>query len=445
MRCMTRVGFIATAIFLTFFTACGGNNNNKNDDNNAKVVDITITQTLTVRVGETKPLTVEMKNTDDFTVSVSPTSGSGCEKSGSNTVSCKPTAAGDYTVTVTASADPSKTSKATVTVPDLEIFDGVEQTLYADETECEEITFNSPDDWTASAVDDSTGEAPTWLELSNSVGSLAVNSASAASLQTNAVSPISGQAGNNSIRVTLLPNNSGADRSATITIATAIKKLMVRITQRIATETDEVALEKISVMYISPMEPGPTFILTIDNYGNMLRWDMIANSNEGGMQITEIVDGNTETQWLGIGNLWGVMSPGVIDIREEYAKSYEHEASELIDDTLWLKLKFGHDVDIVSFSLGVFFVNEEMFEGFLSQQENFSQLPNRTIMGRSCEVYTFTSVDPDKGVQEVTLALWNGVMMSLETDGIVSLEVQTITFDIPEDAFTRTMDITWID
>jgi len=443
MRQLKRVGLITAAIFLIFFTACGGGNN-KNDDNNAKVVDISITQALTARVGETKPLTVTRQNTDDFTVSVTPTSGSGCVKSDSNTVSCTPTAAGDYTVTVTASADPSKTSKATVTVPDLEIFDGVEQTLYADETESEEITFNAPDDWTATAVDDSTGEAPTWLELSNSVSSLAANSASAASLQANAVSTISGQAGNNSIKVKLLPNDSGTDRSATITIATASKQMMVTITQLIATETAGGTLEKISVKYISPMESGITFIITIDNYGKMLRWDMIANSSEGGMQVTEIVDDNTETQWLGIGKLWGAMSPGEIDIREEYAVSYEHEASELIDDTLWLKLKYGHDVDIVSFSVGVFFVNDEVFEG-LSQQENFSQLPNRTIMGRSCEVYTFTSVHPVKGEQEITLALWNGVMMSLETDGIVSLEAQTITFDVPEDAFTRSMDITWID
>ena len=121
MNSLKKAGIISATIFLMFFIACGGGNNN---NNNSQAVNITITQTLTVHVGESKNLQVTRQNTDDFTLSVSPASGLDCVKNGNNAVACTPTASGSYAVTVTATADATKKSTATVTVHELEIISG---------------------------------------------------------------------------------------------------------------------------------------------------------------------------------------------------------------------------------------------------------------------------------------------------------------------------------
>jgi alpha-tubulin suppressor-like RCC1 family protein len=269
MNHLKRIVFLAAALTLLLLTACGGGNDSNN--NNKQAVNISIAPALTVRVGETKTLNVTMQRTDDFSVSVVPATGSGCDKSG-DAVACTPTAAGAYTVTVTASADTSKTSRATVTVPDLEIFAGGEQTLYADETESEEITFNAPGDWTATAIDDGTGEAPAWLTLALGGNSLAINNASALSFEAAADTTISGPAGNNSITITLQPNISGADRTAIIiiTITATNKQVTVTITQRYITEDedeDEVLVSISPLSQTTMVGDSKTFTVTRQNTG----------------------------------------------------------------------------------------------------------------------------------------------------------------------------------
>ena len=226
---MKMSGIITAAMFLMFFSACGGNSGKNNDNNQS--VSISITQSLNVRVGESKTLQVTRHNTDDFTLSVSPTYGSGCEKSGNNAVVCTPIAAGTYTVTVTATVDTLKNSNATVTVPELEILSENQQILYADEEESYDIIFNSPDEWTATASDNSTGDAPTWLTLSNVTTDFSLNNAFTVTINSTAAATISGPAGDNSIKASLQPNNSGDDRTATITIETVNKQITVTITQ----------------------------------------------------------------------------------------------------------------------------------------------------------------------------------------------------------------------
>jgi len=270
---LKKSGFIAASIFLMFFTACGGGNNynNSNNNNNQPVVNISIAPSLTVRVGESKTLNVTRQSTDDFTVTASPASGSGCGKSGNNAIVCTPTAAGSYTVTVTATADTSKRAQTTVTVPDLEIFDGAEQMiLYADEEDGQEISFNSPGDWTATATDADTGNAPTWLTLSNVTDTLAVNSMNA-DIQPYTVTTISGTAGNNSIKITLSLNDTGQDRTATIVISTANMQIEVTITQRFFTEAED---PNIVWIYILPettsvaVGGSRTFIVSSKNTGD---------------------------------------------------------------------------------------------------------------------------------------------------------------------------------
>ena len=213
--------FIAAALLL--FTACVGEVEVDNIDPTS--VHISITKTLNVGVGDTKALQITRQNTDDFTLSVDPASGSGCIKKGNDSVRCTPTRAGDYTVTVTAAADETKKSTAKVTVPELES-EETEYIIYADETEnAEEITFYAAGYWEAT-VTDSAGNVPDWIGID--ADGFAINNSNAAAIQeiwTN------GMAGKNSIRVTLRPNDSGADRTATITITTANSRMVITITQ----------------------------------------------------------------------------------------------------------------------------------------------------------------------------------------------------------------------
>ena len=241
-------GLIITAIISMFFVACGGGSssgeNRDGNNNNPPVVNISMASSVKTYVGEQKTIPVTVQNTD-FTVSVSQ-SGSGCIKSGSNIV-CTPTMSGNYTVTATATADAAKKVSATVTVPELEILGGNNQTLYADDTESTVITFNSAGNWTA-AASDGYGDIPAWLSLSV-VSSLSVDDSDIqlylddftqlyggedyddAEVSVNAVS-VSGGAGNNFISVTLQPNYSMADRTATITITTSTGQIIITITQR---------------------------------------------------------------------------------------------------------------------------------------------------------------------------------------------------------------------
>lgn len=127
MRCLKIVTFGIITTFLMFFIACGYENESSSRSNlwrnpgNNQNVNIAITQSLSMLVGDTKTLNVTTQNTD-FSVSVSPASGSGCYKSGNNVITCTPTVEGTYTVTATATADEitKAPSVLTVTAPGIE-------------------------------------------------------------------------------------------------------------------------------------------------------------------------------------------------------------------------------------------------------------------------------------------------------------------------------------
>ena len=109
MRYIKVIGFIISLMFLMLFVACAGNSGT--DD-----VRISITPSLSLRVGETGTLNVTRQNTADFTLPAGMASGSGCVKCGNNAVICTPTAAATYSITVTATADTTKKATSTVTV-----------------------------------------------------------------------------------------------------------------------------------------------------------------------------------------------------------------------------------------------------------------------------------------------------------------------------------------
>ena len=115
MKRLNQAGFITAVMILMLFAACGsGGIINDDRNNNPSSVNISITRSLSMFIGETKTLVVTRQNTDDFTLS-SP-AGSGCLKSDANTVRCTPTAAGTYTITVTATDDTTKKATSALTV-----------------------------------------------------------------------------------------------------------------------------------------------------------------------------------------------------------------------------------------------------------------------------------------------------------------------------------------
>ena len=232
MNTLKKSLFITTVIISMFFIACGSDGPS-NNNNNPQSASISITtQAVKAYVGGSTTIPVTARNTD-FTVSAP--SNSGCVKSGENAVVCKPSASGIYTVTITATVDASKNVSATVTVPELEFFAGNGQTLYADETESAAIEFNAASNWTASATD-SDGGAPAWLSLSVSNSIFTADDSTLPLYGTDddyhalAVN-VSGTSGNKSIRVTLQPNDSMADRTATITITTSKGQVTTTIKQ----------------------------------------------------------------------------------------------------------------------------------------------------------------------------------------------------------------------
>ena len=111
MSHMKKIGFAVVAIFFMFLISCGSS-----DDNNNPSVNIRITQSQSVRVGETAVFTVTRQNSDDFELSVVPAYGSGCAKSNNNTVTCTPVVAKTYNITVEAAADKTRKSTAVLTV-----------------------------------------------------------------------------------------------------------------------------------------------------------------------------------------------------------------------------------------------------------------------------------------------------------------------------------------
>ncbi|MDR0310476.1 MAG: hypothetical protein LBJ21_02705, partial [Acidobacteriota bacterium] len=93
---------------------------------------------------------------------------------------------------------------------------------------------------------------------------------------------------------------------------------------------------------------------------------------------------------------------------------------------------------------------EELNAWFYSDEKlkdlyvHVTQLPDRTIAGIPCKVYTAT----DDG-NKVTVALWNGLAMLAESESAegewLLYEARAVTFDVPGEAFTQTLDVTWID
>jgi hypothetical protein len=92
---------------------------------------------------------------------------------------------------------------------------------------------------------------------------------------------------------------------------------------------------------------------------------------------------------------------------------------------------------------------KDLSDGYL--KAGLAKQADQTIAGQKCTVIggTFTEqpfypyMDLRTGVP-VKIAVWNGLTMLLENDGKTVLEAKAVTTDVPDEAFTKTAEISWV-
>jgi protocatechuate 3,4-dioxygenase beta subunit len=153
------------------------------------------------------------------------------------------------------------------------------------------------------------------------------------------------------------------------------------------------AIDKASVTYIID---GDEVIITFDNNGKRLRLD----SN------------------------YGKEDHGVI-IFDELARIYTIGASGF-----WM------DFPYEGTSAGVVFGGFIYDEAIYSQLPGFTALPNETIAGKSCKVFSYT----EDGCA-YKMGTWNGLLMLVEGCDGVTMVATNVNLNVPSNAFSKTMNI----
>jgi hypothetical protein len=152
-------------------------------------------------------------------------------------------------------------------------------------------------------------------------------------------------------------------------------------------------IDKASISYIMD---GVETIITFDNYGKRMRWD----SNYGTEDHTVLIfDELAKVYIIGVAGEW-------MDF------PYEGNSAEGL--------------------FGVFIYDQE----FLSQMPGYTALPNETIAGKSCKMFSYTDEDCSWKIGS-----WNGLLMLGESCEGVAMVATAVSFNVPANAFTKTMNI----
>jgi hypothetical protein len=152
-------------------------------------------------------------------------------------------------------------------------------------------------------------------------------------------------------------------------------------------------IERGSVTYIAD---GSEIIFTFDNNGKRLRMD----------------------------NNYGTKDHAVM-IFDELAKVYTIGTSGV-----WMD--FSYEGNSAGALFGGFIYNETL----LSQIPGYTALPNETIAGKSCKIFSYA----DAGCTH-KIGSWNGLLMLVETCEGATLVAIKVSPDVPANAFTKTMNI----
>ncbi|MDR2040886.1 MAG: hypothetical protein LBP98_01030 [Tannerella sp.] len=138
-------------------------------------------------------------------------------------------------------------------------------------------------------------------------------------------------------------------------------------------------------------------ILTFDHNGQRMRWDTDYGKN-GHMAI--IVDEVNRTYTLGTSGTWVDMP-------------YENDLIERV--------------------FALFLFHDELY----SQVPGYTRLPDETIAEQSCTMISYPVLDHCSQ----KYGGWHGVLMLNENCGKVSRKATGVRLDVPEKAFTQTMDM----
>ncbi|MCL2072316.1 MAG: hypothetical protein FWH18_00185 [Marinilabiliaceae bacterium] len=157
-------------------------------------------------------------------------------------------------------------------------------------------------------------------------------------------------------------------------------------------------VEKAAIKYL--IEGGTYFVITFDGNGKRFRWDIFDEEYIMGNQMVYIVNHITQTFCWGAGGYW-------VDEYDAYDPSINYFAS-------------------------IFSIEEE----YLSE---FKQPGTISIAGKACNHYIIPS-----GGTSVVYGVWNGLVLLLEINDDVFLLAQDVTLEVPNVAFTKTFNITWL-
>ena len=167
---------------------------------------------------------------------------------------------------------------------------------------------------------------------------------------------------------------------------------------------DSGGIEKAVVRYLATGDlvdgEEATMVITFDHYGKRFRWDAFVE--------------NTFRQAL---------------------------VFNVLNNTYWGNFDNNEWIDIPNFMYDIYsflYIGEAYNETELAP---YRQLPDMLILNRPCKVYNLT----DDGT-EVTVGIWNGLILFYQEHGIEGgrYEAKAITFDVPDVAFTKTMNVTWM-
>jgi hypothetical protein len=92
---------------------------------------------------------------------------------------------------------------------------------------------------------------------------------------------------------------------------------------------------------------------------------------------------------------------------------------------------------------------KDLSDGYI--KAGLTKQASQTITGKECMVIGGTFAEqpfyPYMGLREnvpVKIAVWNGLTMLIENDGKTELEAKAVTTDVPDEAFTKTAEISWM-
>lgn len=155
------------------------------------------------------------------------------------------------------------------------------------------------------------------------------------------------------------------------------------------------SVDKASITYL--VSGGGELIITFDNFGRRLRMDMNYGTDE---HTVIIFDELSRTYTVGIPGMW---------------MDYPFEGT----------------------SSGALFGGFIYDEALYANIPGFAALPDETVAGKSCKMFSFT----EDGCT-AKIGTWNGLLMLAEDcEEGVTMIATAVSLDVPSNAFTKTMNI----